>query len=109
MASVSLDLPRAAAAFHALSDPTRLQILDLLRRGERCVCELTDALAAAQSRLSFHLKILKDAGLIRDRREGRWVYYALEEDALQELSGVLTACCTGGQRWLRGGCCATKR
>src|SRR5438093_6645015 len=105
MASHLLDIQRAAAAFHALSDPTRLQILDRLRGGERCVCELTDALDTAQSRLSFHLKTLKDAGLVRDRREGRWIYYALEEDALQELSAVLTACCAEGPRWLRGGCC----
>jgi ArsR family transcriptional regulator len=48
------------------------------------VCELTDVLKAAQSRLSFHLKVLKDAGLIRDRPEGRWMYYALNEEALED-------------------------
>src|SRR5437867_11242423 len=100
-----LDTKQAVQLFRALSDPTRLSILERLRHGERCVCELTDALDAAQSRLSFHLKVLKDAGLVTDRREGRWMYYALEEDALQELSGVLTACCGAGRQWLRGGCC----
>ncbi|HET8634360.1 MAG TPA: metalloregulator ArsR/SmtB family transcription factor [Gemmatimonadales bacterium] len=74
---------RAAAVFHALSDETRLAILDMLRDGERCVCELQDALDAAQSRLSFHLKVLKDVGLVRDRREGRWSYYVLVPEALQ--------------------------
>ncbi len=69
---------RAAQLFHALSDETRLSILQRLRIGERCVCELTDALDAAQSRLSFHLKVLKDAGLVTDRREGRWMYYTAE-------------------------------
>ncbi|HET7603635.1 MAG TPA: metalloregulator ArsR/SmtB family transcription factor [Gemmatimonadales bacterium] len=78
------DPARAAAVFHALSDQTRLAILDLLRDGERCVCELQDALGAAQSRLSFHLKVLKDVGLVSDRREGRWSYYTLEADALRE-------------------------
>ncbi len=54
------DLARAAELFHALSDRTRLSIIQRLRLGERCVCELTDALDAAQSRLSFHLKVLDE-------------------------------------------------
>src|SRR5207244_134041 len=65
------DLSRAARQFHALSDETRLEIVRLLSHGERCVCELQDVLDAAQSRLSFHLKTLKDAGLVTDRRGGR--------------------------------------
>ncbi len=69
---------------HALSDPTRLQIVERLRGGEQCVCELMDVLDAAQSRLSFHLRVLKEAGLVLDRRDGRWVYYTLNRDALKE-------------------------
>src|SRR5918997_1211980 len=84
----------AARAFHALSDPTRLAILERLRGGERCVCELTDALDAAQSRLSFHLKTLRDAGLVTDRREGRWVYYTLVPGAIERLRGALEALTT---------------
>lgn len=80
-----VDLSRLTRQFHALSDETRLQIIDLLRKGERCVCELTDALDAGQSRLSFHLKALKDAGLVTDRREGRWSYYALNPEAFSQL------------------------
>jgi ArsR family transcriptional regulator len=71
--------------FHALSDATRLSILEMLRGGERCVCELQDELGAAQSRLSFHLRVLKDAGLITDRREGRWAYYRIVPEALDEV------------------------
>ena len=80
------DIGRAARWFHALSDATRLEIVGLLSHGERCVCELQDVLDAAQSRLSFHLKTLKDAGLVTDRREGRWVYYALNREALDEIA-----------------------
>src|SRR5688500_10382564 len=87
--SVALDTDRAVLLFHALSDQTRLYILERLRRGERCVCELTDALDAAQSRLSFHLRVLKEAGLVTDRREGRWMYYTLNPDAFEEIEGVL--------------------
>ena len=80
------DGAQAQRWFHALSDETRLQVLELLRNGEQCVCDLTDALDAAQSRLSFHLKTLKDAGLVTDRKEGRWVYYALNADAIDGLA-----------------------
>jgi ArsR family transcriptional regulator, arsenate/arsenite/antimonite-responsive transcriptional repressor len=79
-------LQRTARLFHALSDNTRLEIVDMLRDGERCVCELQDELRAAQSRLSFHLRVLKDAGLVNDRKEGRWVYYSLDSDALSEIA-----------------------
>ncbi|HTL60644.1 MAG TPA: metalloregulator ArsR/SmtB family transcription factor [Nitrospira sp.] len=89
MPHVSSDLPRGATLFHALSDETRLKILERLGDGERCVCELTDVLKATQSRLSFHLKVLKDAGLIRDRPQGRWMYYALDEEALAEAEELI--------------------
>jgi len=80
-----VDLSRAAQLFHALSDETRLGILEMLRSGERCVCDLQEELDAAQSRLSFHLKVLKAAGLVSDRKEGRWSYYRIVPEALVEL------------------------
>ena len=63
----------------------------MLRSGERCVCNLTEALDAAQSRLSFHLKVLKDAGIVRDRRDGRWVHYELDRDAFEEIEELAAA------------------
>jgi ArsR family transcriptional regulator len=81
---------RAIELFHALSDETRLEIIELLRKGERCVCELTDTLDAAQSRLSFHLRVLKDAGIVRDRKDGRWVHYELVPDAFEEIETLVT-------------------
>ena len=100
------DTERAARLFHALSDETRLSILHRLRFGERCVCEMTDALDAAQSRLSFHLKVLKDAGLVTDRREGRWMYYTLNPEALAEVSATtdwLASAPKAAER--KSGCC----
>jgi len=85
-------LPPAAQAatwFHALSDETRLEIVRMLSHGERCVCELTGSLKAAQSRLSFHLKTLKDAGLVTDRKDGRWVYYSLNRETMDEMGEFL--------------------
>jgi len=75
--------------FHALSDETRLEIMERLKDGEQCVCDLTEALKTGQSRLSFHLKVLKDAGLITDRPEGRWIHYSLNTDALKELEEIV--------------------
>jgi ArsR family transcriptional regulator, arsenate/arsenite/antimonite-responsive transcriptional repressor len=82
---------RAIELFHALSDETRLEIIELLRRGERCVCELTDSLDAAQSRLSFHLRVLKDAGIVRDRKNGRWVHYELDAEVFEEMEVLISA------------------
>ena len=82
---------RSIELFHALSDETRLEIIELLRGGERCVCELTDTLDAAQSRLSFHLRVLKDAGIVRDRKDGRWVHYELDPDAFEEMETLISA------------------
>ena len=84
MATTS-SLKHAVTLFHALSDETRLGLLERLTAGEHCVCELTEVMGAAQSRLSFHLKVLKEAGLIHDRREGRWMYYSLNPEAIEEL------------------------
>jgi ArsR family transcriptional regulator, arsenate/arsenite/antimonite-responsive transcriptional repressor len=89
MVTVATDLERAATLFRALADPTRLGILEKLRGGEQCVCDLTDALETGQSRLSFHLKCLKDAGLLRDRREGRWVYYSIDPAVIGEIESLI--------------------
>jgi len=88
------DLDLMTRRFKALSDPNRLRIVDRLRGGERCVCDLTDALDAGQSLLSFHLKTLKDAGLVADRREGRWAYYKLNSDALREVETFVASLAT---------------
>jgi ArsR family transcriptional regulator, arsenate/arsenite/antimonite-responsive transcriptional repressor len=77
------------ARFQAVAEETRLRIVQLLSSGERCVCDLQDDLDAAQSRLSFHLKKLKEAGVVKDRREGRWVYYSLVPEALEEMRSFL--------------------
>jgi ArsR family transcriptional regulator len=92
------DLTRLSRVFHALSDETRLQIVGRLLAGEKCVCELTDSLDAGQSRLSFHLKALREAGLVTDRRAGRWVYYALRPDTLSEITRFIGSVREGAAR-----------
>ena len=97
------DLDAATLGFQRAVGCTRLRPVDLLRRRAR-VCEMTDALGAGQSRLSFHLRILKEAGLVLDRREGRWVYYRLNQEQVELLAAVLTDCCAPSRAWLKG-CC----
>ena len=100
------DTARAAELFHALSDEIRLGVVDLLLDGERCVCELMDELDLAQSRLSWHLKTLSDAGLISGRKEGRWIYYSLVPAALGEAHSLLQAMKPQARRLsVRTACC----
>jgi ArsR family transcriptional regulator len=65
--------------FKALADDTRVRVLKLLSRGELCVCEIAAALEMEQPRLSFHLRILKEAGIVVDRRQERWILYRLND------------------------------
>ncbi len=87
--AVGKDIGRLVTIFHALSDETRLRIIACLKDGEQCVCDLTEMFKTGQSRLSFHLKVLKEAGLVRDRPEGRWIYYMLNEETLEELQDLI--------------------
>ncbi|MBP1749472.1 MAG: heavy metal resistance transcription regulator [Deltaproteobacteria bacterium] len=65
--------------FKALSDMTRLRIIKLLENGELCVCDIEAALEMAQSKVSFHLGVLRNSGLLQDRKQGKWVHYRLDE------------------------------
>ncbi len=76
--------------FRALSDELRVLILEQLRNGEQCVYALTQTFNTGQSRLSFHLRVLKEAGLVIDRPEGRSVYYTLNHKAIREAEAMIT-------------------
>jgi ArsR family transcriptional regulator len=65
--------------FKALSDETRLRIVSLLREGELCVCDIAETLEMTQPNISFHLGMMKEAGIIKDRKNGRWIHYSLDE------------------------------
>ena len=104
--AVRIDTNRAAAIFHALSDPIRLNVVAQLMAGERCVCDLMADLDLAQSRLSWHLKTLVDAGIITGRREGRWNYYTLNAESLSEAREILGAIKPGRRLAVKAdGCC----
>jgi DNA-binding transcriptional ArsR family regulator len=83
------DLEVDAAIFQAMADPCRLKILLLLKEGELCVCEIMVGLDRPQSTTSHHLSILKDAGLIKERKDGRWSRYRLSEGAVIEMLNLV--------------------
>ena len=72
----------AALRFRALGDETRLRIFEQLIPGEQCVADLMESTGLGQSLVSHHLRTLRDAGLVTDRRDGRWVFYAIADPAL---------------------------
>jgi ArsR family transcriptional regulator, arsenate/arsenite/antimonite-responsive transcriptional repressor len=89
-------MPDTVEVFKGLSDRTRLRITTLLTHGELCVCDLMEILALPQSTISRHMARLKSAGIVQDRRAGKWVYYSLQNGGfpenirrffLKELSG----------------------
>ena len=100
---------RIERIFHALSDTKRLRILEILRSGECCVCDLAGSLDIRQSLLSFHLRTLRDAGLVSDRKEGRWVHYALNEEALGEAESYVTGLAHDAKQGVGSQCCRHAR
>ncbi len=79
------------SGFHALSEPLRIQIINLLKEGELCVNEICQELGAPQSKISFHLKTLKDSGLLMVRKQGRRIYYSLNASQFSLLEEFLSA------------------
>ena len=100
---------RIERVFHALSDVKRLRILEILRSGECCVCDLAGSLDIRQSLLSFHLRTLRDAGLVSDRKEGRWVHYALNEEALKKARDYVNGLARDAKRGVGFQCCRHAR
>jgi ArsR family transcriptional regulator, arsenate/arsenite/antimonite-responsive transcriptional repressor len=89
---MGIELRKLAAVSRALGDETRLRILNILvERGETCVCELMETLATTQSNVSFHLTVLKNSGIIADKKIGKWMFYRIELEALERHLASLRA------------------
>jgi ArsR family transcriptional regulator len=76
--------------FKALSDETRLKIIDMLSCGELCACEILKAFSISQSTLSYHMKILVDCGLVNGVRDGAWMKYTLHKNNFSALQAFIT-------------------
>ena len=77
--------------FKALAEETRLRVLKLLENGELCVCDIVAALDMIQPKVSFHLAVLKEAGLIKDRKQGKWTHYSIDDSDIFRRFLVLSA------------------
>lgn len=84
-----MDNKRMAAMFKALADENRIQILELLRDGERCACRLLEEMKITQPTLSHHMKILCDSGVVVGRKEGKWMHYSISEDGMRDVRNYL--------------------
>jgi len=80
-----VNLKKVAGFYKALGDETRLKIIEMMSDYEMCVCEIIDRLKMSQPAVSHHLKILKNAGIVQDSREGKWIYYSLNEDVFTDV------------------------
>ena len=82
----------AVGVFKALADENRLEIIEMLKNGEKCGCELLRALNIGQPTLSHHMRMLCDAGLVVARREGKWMYYSLSPDKMATFESIMEGC-----------------
>ena len=83
------ELRLMADLLKSVADETRLAILTMLQDGEMCVCEIMEALPVSQPAVSHHLRILRQAGLVTDRRQGKWIFYSLDPEALESAATLL--------------------
>lgn len=88
-----MDSEKLVAGLRALGDPTRMAIFQLVRQGECCNCEMAEALGVPANLISHHLRVLREAGLLRCRRhdsDARWVYYSIDAEAAEALARALS-------------------
>lgn len=95
--------------FKALCDETRLQILDLLRNGSNCACELLENVKIGQSSLSYHMKILVDSGIVESRQDGKWTYYNISKNGSREAINILKEITTINPISKKENCCQSDK
>lgn len=89
----------------ALGDANRLEIVQMLSDGEKCGCKLLERFEITQPTLSHHMKILVECGLVNDRREGKWHYYSLNCEMLNDYKGFIDSLTCVKRCDKEGGCC----
>ena len=85
------DYKSVARMFKALDDEKRLQILDMIRGGEKCSCVILEDMQISQSTLSHHMKILCESGIVHGRKDGKWVYYSIDKEGSKRLARLLAS------------------
>ena len=90
-----MDYKKTANLFKALADENRLQIMEILKDGEKCACKLLEALQISQPTLSHHMKVLSDCGLVNSYKDGKWHHYSINCGRFKEYKDYIAAitCC----------------
>ena len=86
---MNVNAKKTAAVFKALGDENRIKILQLLQGGEKCACKLLTEMNITQPTLSHHMKILCDSGIVKGRKEGKWMHYSISQDGIEEAQKYL--------------------
>lgn len=84
-----MDIKELVLCYKALSDETRLNIIEMLKSGKLCACKILEKFNITQPTLSYHMKILVDSGLVLSQKKGTWNYYSLDSDKLKKTSDFL--------------------
>lgn len=84
-----MDNVNKARVFKAFCDETRLKVLEMLKDGEQCACVLLEDVEIGQSTLSHHMKILVDSGVVLERKQGKWKYYSISEQGIEQAQILL--------------------
>ena len=92
-----MDWIKASSIFRALSEPTRLQIIQMLSCGELCACQLLSGLSIGQSTLSHHMKVLMECDLVHGRKDATWMYYTINKQSMQLMHGIIDHLLNGGK------------
>lgn len=86
---MNVNAKKTAAVFKAFCDENRIKILQLLQGGEKCACKLLTEMNITQPTLSHHMKILCDSGIVKGRKEGKWMHYSISQDGIEEAQKYL--------------------
>ena len=86
---MNVNAKKTAAVFKAFCDENRIKILQLLQSGEKCACKLLTEMNITQPTLSHHMKILCDSGIVKGRKEGKWMHYSISQDGIEEAQKYL--------------------
>ena len=102
-----MDNKEIATMFKAFCDENRIQILEMLREGEKCACHILEEMQITQPTLSHHMKILCDAGVVVGRKEGKWMHYSISEIGLENVMNYLNELMKNAK--IGGGSCESCR
>ena len=86
---MNVNAKKTSAVFKAFCDENRIKILQLLQGGEKCACKLLTEMNITQPTLSHHMKILCDSGIVKGRKEGKWMHYSISQDGIEEAQKYL--------------------